>query len=68
MKRKLLFGLLIIFLITGAVKYFTLSDLRAPYSIPDDDPEKVTMLLKAMAKAHQTHLWEEIAAYKVDFS
>ncbi|MDW3196760.1 MAG: hypothetical protein R8G66_30570 [Cytophagales bacterium] len=68
MKRKILFGLLIILIIVGAVKYFTLSDLRARYNLPADDPEKVQSLLASMANAHQTQLWENLETYEVSFS
>lgn len=68
MKRKILFGLLIIFTFIGAVKYFTLSDLRSGYEIPANNPEKVKSLLASMAMTHQTHLWENLETYEVTFS
>lgn len=68
MKRKILLGLLIVLMAFGAVRYFTLSDLRTPYRIPENDPAKVESLLAAMAQAHQTQRWDSLKSYHVDFS
>ena len=68
MKRIILLAIPVILALIGIVKYFTLSDLRSDYNLPEDNPEKVKELLAAMAAAHRTHLWDSLKAYEVNFS
>lgn len=70
MFRKILRNLwilIVILLLYGGLKFFTLADIRPEnYSYPTN-VEKAKGLLKEMAVAHRTHLWDSIQTYSVNF-